>query len=225
MMMNRTGTIGETMTQPDSQGFGQTLDLLQQAKGGDEGALGSLLHRYTDRVLEIVRIRLGRGLRESIESRDILQETLFEAFRGFDRFEMREDAHFVNWISKIAERRILRRAEYQHAEKRDAARAVPLDAPSPADTEGYDVEPPSGGPGAATRMVQAEERDAVADCVAALPDNYRAVIAMRDYVGADWDEVARETGHSTANAARMAHNRARVALGKLLRQRGLVGER
>ena len=62
----------------------------------------------------------------------------------------------------------------------------------------------------------------VADCVASLPDRYREVIAMRDYVGAEWEEVAKETGHSSANAARMTHNRARMALGKMLRQRGMV---
>ena len=205
-----------------TEGFALTLDLLAQAKEGDGAALSDLLERYSDRVLEVVRIRLGRPLRESLESRDILQETMIDAFQGFDRYELREDAHFVNWLARIAEHRILRSAEYHGAQKRDARRAVPLEGRRGPDSEVISIDPPSNLPGAATQLVNDEQRDMVADCVASLPDRYREVIAMRDYVGAEWEEVAKETGHSSANAARMTHNRARMALGKMLRQRGMV---
>ena len=205
-----------------TEGFAMTLDLLAQAKKGDGAALSDLLERYSDRVLEVVRIRLGRPLRESLESRDILQETMIDAFQGFDRYELREDAHFVNWLARIAEHRILRSAEYHGAQKRDARRAVPLERRRGPDSEVEEIDIPSRGPGAATQLVNDEQRDLVADCVASLPERYREVIAMRDYVGAEWEEVAKETGHSSANAARMTHNRARMALGKMLRRRGMV---
>ncbi len=210
------------MNSMKTEGFALTLDLLAQAKQGDGAALSDLLERYSDRVLEVVRIRLGRPLRESLESRDILQETMIDAFQGFDRYELREDAHFVNWLARIAEHRILRSAEYHGAQKRDSRRAVPLEGKRGPDSEVVSLDPPSILPGAATQLVNDEQRDMVADCVASLPDRYREVIAMRDYVGAEWEEVAKETGHSSANAARMTHNRARMALGKMLRQRGMV---
>jgi len=206
----------------DARGFGQTLDLLAQAREGDGEALNDLLTRYAPRILEVVRIRLGRPLREAVESVDILQETLLDAFRGFDRFELREDAHFVGWLSRIAERRILRRAEYHGALKRDSGRAQPLERrPASGSTE-FGFEPSSGETSPLSRIARDERRDAVADCVAELPEHYRAVIAARDYVGADWETVAEETGHSTSNAARMTHHRARIALGKLLRERGMA---
>lgn len=206
------------MTERRSTDFLETLDLLGRAKGGDREALDDLLARYTDRILEIVRIRLGRPLRAVVESRDILQETLVEAFQGFDAYSVREDAQFLSWLSRIAENRVLRRAEYHRAQKRDAGRVLPIGA---GDSVAPGVDPPDGGPSAASRLALDEERDAVADCVASLPEKYRVVIAMRDYVGASWEEVARETGHATANAARMTHHRARLALGRLLRERGL----
>ena len=104
----------------------------------------------SDRVLEVVRIRLGRPLRESLESRDILQETMIDAFQGFDRYELREDAHFVNWLARIAEHRILRSAEYHGAQKRDARRAVPLEGKRGPDSEVVGIDPASARPGAAT---------------------------------------------------------------------------
>ena len=93
---------------------------------GDGEALNDLLARFESRVLDVVRIRLGQPLRRCVESCDIVQETLVEAFRGFERYEIREDAQLVNWLSKIAERRILRHAEHHRAEKRDMGREVPL---------------------------------------------------------------------------------------------------
>ncbi len=196
-------------------GFAATVDLIERAQSGDTDALSALLARYAPRVREIVSIRLGASLRARVETADLLQETLVEALRGFDRFEIREDAHFLSWLARIAERQVLRSAEHHAAARRDPRRAVPLEAARAAG---------SAGPSPATSADLEEQRRLVADCVAELPERYRHVIAERDYAGADWASVARETGLATANAARMAHHRARVALGALLRRRGLWEE-
>ena len=198
-----------------------TLELIRRAKTGEEAALAQLFERYSTRVLEIVRIRLGHSLRAFVESRDILQEALMEAFESFEQFTPRDDASFTGWLARIVEHRIQNQAAYLQAAKRDPRRLVALDPDQP-DPDGMVAAQASTERGPEAILIDHERRAALLDAVAELPEPYRLVIAARDFRGARWEEVASETGHSTANAARMTHNRARVALGKLLAERGLI---
>jgi DNA-directed RNA polymerase specialized sigma24 family protein len=52
--------------------------------------------------------------------------------------------------------------------------------------------------------------------VARLAENHREVIVRRTYLGASWEEVARQLGCPSADAARQLHRRATIALAKLL---------
>ena len=82
----------------------QTLELVRASQGGDDDALNRLFERYYPRVRKVIRLRMGPKLREKLESVDILQEVFRTAFEGFERFEMRDEASFINWLSKIAAR-------------------------------------------------------------------------------------------------------------------------
>jgi RNA polymerase sigma-70 factor, ECF subfamily len=197
----------------------QTVLLITRAQDGDRAALDELLRRYAPRVLDVVRVRLGRPLRRLVESADILQETLLEAFRSFDRFEVREDAHFLGWLARIAERRIQRGAEYHRAAKRDPGRLESLQRQGQSGSFAW--EPAAGQTAAGTWLAREEERDGLLDALSELAPRYREVIVTREFLGASWEEVARQTEHSTANAARMTYHRARVALGQALRERGI----
>ncbi len=200
----------------------QTLDLISCAQTGDRGALDELMRRFAPRVLDVVRVRLGRPLRLAVESADILQETLLEAFRAFDNFEVREDAHFLGWLARIAERRILSRAEYHRAEKRDPGRLEPLERTG--DSSDFQWEPAAGQTAASSYLAREEERAVVLEALSQIPEHYREVILAREYLGASWDEVALQTDHDTANGARMTYHRARAALGSRLRATGLWEE-
>lgn len=200
----------------------ETLELLERAQAGDEDALGRLLERHAPRVLRVIRLRLGRPLREVVESVDILQEALLAAFRDFDRFELREDAAFLDWISRIAENRIRRAAEHHRAERRDHRRRV--SGEHEAGGEELRWEPAAGETAAATYLAREEERGAVEEALARLPEAQRELIVAREYLGASWEEVARQTGHPSANAARLAGLRAKRRLGSLLREAGVAGE-
>jgi len=198
-----------------------SLDLVRLAQDGDKAALNRLIDRYQDRVKRIVRMRLGRKLRDGVDSGDILQETFMAAVKSFDAFEMREESSLINWLSKLAERQIIAAADFHGAKKRDIKRNVPLSPPSTADgTErieprfGFDETHPL------ERMEKAESSKHLEQCLADLPEEYRELVILRDYTGASWEEVAKETGRPSAAAARMMHARALVELGKRMRERG-----
>ena len=192
-----------------------TLDLLRRAQHGEDAALQRLLERYYERVRRIVRLRLGGALRSRLESGDILQETFLAAVRNFSRFELRDEASFINWLAVLAENQIRDAADYHGAQKRAAAREVPLDFTDRSGAIGID--PVASGllpPGAAA---QAEAIGRIESAIEALPPEYRELIILRDYAGASWDAIAEQTGRPSPDAARMMHAKAMVKLAQLAR--------
>ena len=105
--------------EPPLDGDG-TFDLVQRARRGDRAALDSLFERYYSRVMTIVRLRMGKGLRLHVESGDIAQNTFYEATKDIDKFEYRGEASLINWLSKIVQHKILEAAARQRPD-------VPLD--------------------------------------------------------------------------------------------------
>jgi RNA polymerase sigma-70 factor (ECF subfamily) len=194
---------------------------VQAAQQGDRAALERLLERYQERVRGIVRVRLGAQLRAQLESGDVLQQVLLDAFRSLDRFEPRDEAAFLAWLATIAENRIRDAADYHGSEKRDGARAVPLDA-GPADDASIGPAPPvDGAPGPAEAAARSEQRRRHEDCLAELPEADREVVVLRDYIGLPWKDVAERVGAPSPDAARMRHAAVLVELGRRLRERGV----
>src|SRR5262245_19923726 len=113
-----------------------TTDLVRLAKEGEKGAREEVFSRYSERVLDIVRARLGKRLRTSLESRHILQEAFSDALAGLERFEMQDGSSLIRWLSTIVEHQIISKASYYNAEKRSAEREVPIEGGGGPRTEG-----------------------------------------------------------------------------------------
>ena len=189
-----------------------TIDLLRAAQDGSKDAQNRLFERYYERVRRIVRLRIGASLRRRVDVSDILQETFAAAIDAFDRFEVRDEGSFINWLARIAERQVHAAAEHHGAQMRDAGREVPL---ARADSSGrIGIDPVATGLLPPDRIARAEQTARIEACIARLPEVYRELIILRDYAGASWETVAAETGRPTAAAARMMHGKAIVELGK-----------
>jgi RNA polymerase sigma-70 factor (ECF subfamily) len=202
----------------------RSLELVRRAQAGDEDALNRLFSRYYERVRRVVRLRLGKRLREVVDSGDILQETFAAAVRAFDGFEVREEASLIQWLAKLAERQIIAAADFHLAQKRDQRRNVPLAPPVPGSpTQSFAITFADDTTRPLERLVAGEEAALVDDCLDRLQEDYRELIVLRNFVGASWEEVAEATGRPSPAAARMMHARALVELGKLARAAGLSG--
>ena len=196
-----------------------SLILVKRAKDGDEEALNRLFERYYERVRRVVRVRLGRALREVVDSGDVLQDTFLAAVTAFDRFEMRDEASLIHWLAKLAERQIIATHDYHNAQKRDHNKNLPL-VGTPGESTMSEFDPSAGEPSPPDQVATSEESELVDTCVSELPPEYRDLIILRHYVGASWARVAEETGRPSAAAARMMHGPAMIELAKLLRRRG-----
>jgi RNA polymerase sigma-70 factor (ECF subfamily) len=198
-----------------------TIDLVRKAQAGDPGARNELFGRYSERVLDIVRIRMHKKLRRREESRDLLQTAMKEALVGLNAFEMRGESSLIRWLARVAERAILNRLDYQTAQARNVDCEVSLEGAgrardgtsAPLRIEGRESTP-------SVELAREEESELVRQCIAGLPDRYREVIVMRDYEDVDWPEVAARLEVPSINAARMVHLRAVEKLGECLRKLG-----
>jgi RNA polymerase sigma-70 factor (ECF subfamily) len=213
------------MTDPNLD-LTQSLDLVRSAQNGDSGALNLLFERYYERVRRVVRMRLGHKLRQEMDSGDILQETFLAAAKAFDKYEVREEAALINWLAKLAENQIIRAADYHGAQKRNQDRRMHIQSLSGSgnmsDTQSYQL--PGDVPKPDDQVAGIEEEELLERCVSELDDEYRELIILREYAGASWEEIARETGRPSSDAARMMHGKAMLELSKLLKEKGVQNE-
>ncbi len=200
------------------QDIGITLQLVRRVQDGDRDALQPLFERYYERVRRIVRVRLGAPLRSRLDSGDIVQETFLAALKGFDRFDLRDEAALIHWLSVLAENRIRDAADYNDAGKRAAGREVPLASPGRSGTVYLD--PAADGPSPADKAANDEQVLRLEDAITALPDDLREIVLLRDYAGMAWEDIAARVGRPSPDAARMAHGKALLLLAAHMREHG-----
>lgn len=181
--------------------------LLIQARAGERAALEELLERHEPQIYRFA-LRMC-GAQEA--ARDVLQETLLAAFKGLREF--RGDARLSTWLFQVA-RSFCTKANRKRAG--EPATHEPLDAPAAAHLESDAARAPDA-------VAHAKEIGAVLRAaLAALPEQQREVIVLKDVHGLPVEEVAAVIGESVAATKSRLH-RARMALRELLR--GVLGER
>ena len=140
---------------------------------------------------------------------DVVQETWLAVVRGIDRFE--ERSSLKTWIFRILANRARTRAVRE-------ARQVPFSSLD--GDHGPAVDPSAFGPDGGwerlperpdERALSHELRQEIAGAIAALPEQQRTVITLRDVGGLDGPEVADLLGISEGNQRVILHRaRARV---------------
>ncbi|MEX0718865.1 MAG: sigma-70 family RNA polymerase sigma factor [Planctomycetaceae bacterium] len=80
--------------------------LIDQARRGEEDALGRLLETHRGFLRGLARRAVGDRLRVRVDDSDLVQQTLASAVRNFPRFRGRDPGEFVAWLRLIHERNI-----------------------------------------------------------------------------------------------------------------------
>ena len=84
--------------------------LIVKAQAGNKVAFQELTDDCWERLLFVIRSRLGVRLKGQLEAEDVLQETLLQAFQSVGTFEWRGGDSFMRWLSGIAGHVILKQA-------------------------------------------------------------------------------------------------------------------
>lgn len=194
---------------------------MRQARAGDQAAFGELFGRCHERVMRVVRLRMGRDLRATLESVDLAQETYLAALRDFHAFRGECAGTFLHWLARIAENRLRDSADHWQAQRRDRDRELPLGAVGVGSGALGSDAIPWRGPSPSEQVAANELREAYDACVAALPERQREAVLLRDYEGLAWPEAALALG-CTPHAAQQLYYRAQMRLGACLDAQGAL---
>ena len=184
---------------PDETSF----QLLERVRGGDVSALDRLLHRYTPVLRRWARGRLPRWARDVSDTQDLVQDTLIQAMKHLEGFRHERPGALQAYLRQALMNRI--RDELRRAQRRPRA------------TELVDEIPER----AASPLEQAighEALDAYETALSELRPDDREAIVARVELGQSYEEVAAVLGKPTANAARVAVQRAVVRLAEKVRR-------
>jgi len=193
----------------------ESLDLVRRAQNGELPALDRLFERYYPRVRKIVRLRLAGSLGPHLDADDVLHEALVRAIRGFDHFEVRDNASLTDWLARIVENCIRELARAGRTLKRDRAREQALEHVRASISSGsLCFEPAAEAPLPDEDAGAREESERLEAALAELPEHYREAIIARHYVGASWEQAAEMLGRPSPDAARMLYGKALLELRK-----------
>ena len=179
------------------------LELVQRVQRGDKTAFDLLVLKYQHRIGAVI----GRFVPDYAESQDIAQESFIRAYRAIANF--RGDSQFYTWLYRIA---VNTAKNHLVAMKR---------RPPTSDVEAEDAEHFSGGrmqdnDTPEHELLREEIAREVSATVAALPEELRQAITLREMDGLSYEEIA-ETMDCPIGTVRSRIFRAREAIDARLR--------
>ncbi len=186
----------------------ESTGLLFRARAGSADALNELYARYGPRLLSLIRLRMGQGIRPETDSRDILQATLLKSFEHLEQFNGADGRSLMGWLARIAENEIRDQADRQGRQRRDKAREEPLDPALPVTAHVRT---------AVSQLIIDEQSERLERAIARLDEPQREAILLRKFEELTYAEMARRMGRSE-DACRMLVARAMVALTLLLQE-------
>jgi len=184
-------------------------ELLARARGGEREALEALFARLEPRVLAIVRKRMGAALRAEVESADVQQSVLKDAYRDLAKAHASDEDALLGWMAGLVEHKLANKARDRQRLKRDAGKLVRLDATA---TDGAPPpEPPAEMDSPSVDAALREELDQLRAALERLPQRWREVFVLRAVQRLEWPEIAQRTSQ-TVKAAQGCFDRARIRL-------------
>jgi len=192
----------------------QTQRLVTLAQDGDQSALDQLCKAYNERVLRIIRMRMGPELRTKMESMDLVQDAFISALRDLGNFTYKNEGDFLRWVSKIAENRLRDNLDKFHANKRDIHKEIPLnDNRSSTQDTFVGISGPVETATPSLIMSKQEDLNKLEKAMDKLNPEYREVITLTKIEGLSYKEAGTKLGKG-ADAVRMLLSRALTALSR-----------
>ena len=191
--------------------------LLEQARAGDEAALGQLLELYRNYLRLVARALIGQALRVRLDASDLVQETFLKASREFGQFLGSTEPELTAWLRQILVRTLSNQAKHHRRQVRNYQRQESLEAMLDRSSAAvhHALAAPSDSPSA--HAVRREQAVLLADALEKLPAHYREVFILRNLEHIPFDQVAARMGRSPG-ATRVLWKRTMDRLSLLLRE-------
>ena len=176
-------------------------ELVKRVQKGEKGAFDILVLKYEHKIVNLVM----RYVRDPELSLDITQEAFIKAYRALPRF--RGDSAFYTWLYRIA----VNTAKNYLAAQRRRPKDIELDLQDP---EQYGLHAKLKETDTPEAVALSEElQETLERAIAALPDDLRQAIILREIDGMSYEEIA-QTMDCPVGTVRSRIFRARDAIGK-----------
>jgi RNA polymerase sigma-70 factor (ECF subfamily) len=183
------------------------LDLVQRVKNGDKEAFNLLVLKYQRKVGRLVR----RLVNNSDEADDVVQDAFIKAYRALPQF--RGDSAFYTWLYRIAVN-TAKNHLVSRGKRPISLSELTSNDPEQESFEPADVTVDSNTPEA--ELMSRQVAEAVNRSVAALPEELRTALCLREIDGLSYEEIA-EAMNCPIGTVRSRIFRAREAVAAELR--------
>jgi len=177
-------------------------DLIRQCRDGAVEAFGILVERHQDRLYA----GLFRMLGSAEEAREAAQEAFVHAYQKLDTFQ--GNAAFSTWLFRIA-------VNAAFSQKR-RTRRYRTSLNGTGDETGFEPADHRTGADPLQPIEQSETCQIVQDALAALPDEFRVALVLKEMEGLRYEEIAEIVGVPIGTVRSRIH-RARNELRQKLR--------
>jgi RNA polymerase sigma-70 factor (ECF subfamily) len=178
--------------------------LVKRVQKGDKSAFDLLVIKYQQKIFSLI----GRYVHDADEVQDVAQEAFIKAYRALPGF--RGDSAFYTWLYRIAintaKNHLVSRSRRPPGSDVEIDDAQYLDAGDAL----RDHESPEAS------LFGDELRATVDSALAALPDDLRAAVTLREFDGLSYEEIA-EIMECPVGTVRSRIFRAREAIDKSVR--------
>lgn len=174
--------------------------LIDQTLAGKSRAFGQLVQKYQDRLYNTIVHVLG----SAEDARDVVQEAFVQAFLKLETFQ--GSSAFYTWLYRIAFN-----VAASHCRRRRPSVSVEQVR------QHTGSEPVDSNPGPEARLEQQERCRQVREALAALSDEHRRVLVLREIDGCCYETIA-EVLNVPIGTVRSRLHRARLQLREQLKE-------
>ncbi len=178
--------------------------LIRRAQSGDEGAFEQLLLAHQKSVYNLC-LRMAGNPDDAL---DLSQEAFIRAWRALGQYQF--DAAFSTWLFRLTSNICI---DFLRKQKRQQHMSLTA---TDEDESGEEFAVPDPAPGPEEQAVHNERRQAVARAMAALPEDYRAVMQLRAVEALSYEQIA-EILDIKVGTVKSRLARARAQLRKILK--------
>lgn len=182
---------GQTLERARVEGW-EDEEIVRRILEGDVLLFELLMRRHNQRIYRAIR----SILRDDSETEDVMQETYVRAYEHLGQFEGR--ARFSTWITRIAVNETIKRSMMRR-------KLDPLELGVEKREDDAMAEPQQDFPTPETDASRREMGRMLEKAILALPDGYRAVVALRDIEEMSTAETAEALSLSETNVKVRLH--------------------
>lgn len=181
------------MSQADQR---NVSELIQRARAGQGDARDQLFALCRSYLGFVARSQVETWLRVKVDASDLVQQTMLEAHRDFDRFEGRSEKEWLGWLKKILSHNAADFVRhYRGTAKRQARREVRFRDPADSLSPGV-AEPAAPVRTPSQEFLALDNELRVTAALAELPPDYQEVVLLRNLERLPFSEVAQRMGRS-----------------------------